>query len=449
MTLSKKLAEQQSVKARNEARFSPLPAGTTDVSTSGFVRGEPSAIQSGLEKLRHRFRTPQPDQAPCGEAVSDQRHDTIAVSPEGSGACLRLVSDSPFRLDNPQEAARIGRLIQLLCNLERECDPRSVIFLDTETTGLSGGAGTVAFLAGVGRWSDAGFTVEQHLMRDYHEERAMLTGLRESLAGAQVLVTFNGKAFDLPLLQSRFVLARQRWPLAGVAHLDLLHPARRIWKLRLGNCCLANLENHILGIARKEDIPGHLIPQAYFRYVRTRNPQGIRSILSHNRQDIETLARLAVCMGEIFSGQAGEELAPVDLFSAGRYAHALGEHELAVRWNEAALLRGLPEGYEVEAKKAKAARLKLQKQHCGAAELWKELAAGSGPFLEDVCEELAVYYEHRVRDLKQALDLSEHALSRLQDRATIEKWEHRRARVAMKLARHKPLEAGMLFRSQS
>jgi len=286
-------------------------------------------------------------------------------------------------------------------------------------------------------------------MRDYHEERAMLLGLQETLAGTQALVTFNGKAFDIPLLQSRFVLTRQRWPLAGVVHLDLLHPARRIWKLRLGNCCLANLESHILGIEREDDIPGHLIPQVYFRYVRTRNPQGIGNILSHNRQDIETLARLALRMGEIFSGQAGEELAPVDLFSAGRYAHALGERELATRWNEGALLRGLPKDHEVEAMKAKAARLKEQKKYSEAVELWQDLSLRSEAFLEDVEEELAIYYEHRKGDLEEALSLSERALAQLQKRATLKKWEHRRARVAMKLARRKPVVAGLLFHGQS
>ena len=282
-------------------------------------------------------------------------------------------------------------------------------------------------------------------MRDYHEERAMLVGLRESLANTEVLVTFNGKAFDIPLLQSRFVLARQRWPLAGAAHLDLLHPARRIWKLRLGGCSLATLESQILGIEREDDIPGHLIPQVYFRYVRTRNPQGLGSILSHNRHDIETLARLTLRMGEIFSGRASEELAPVDLFSAGRYAHALGERELATRWNEAALLRGLPGDHEVDAKKAKAARLKEQKRYSEAAELWRELSERSEEFLEDVHEELAIYHEHRKGDLEEALRLSERALALLQDRATFKKWEHRRARVAMKLARRKPVEAGSLF----
>jgi tetratricopeptide (TPR) repeat protein len=336
-------------------------------------------------------------------------------------------------------------VIQLLCGQQLAFDPRSVIFLDTETTGLSGGTGTVAFLIGVGRWSGSGFTVEQYLMRDYDEERAMLLGLQESLAGAQALVTFNGKAFDIPLLQSRFVLARQRWPLAGAIHLDLLHPARRIWKLRLGSCSLANLENQILGIERQGDIPGHLIPQVYFRYVRTRDPLGIGAILSHNRQDIETLARLAVRMGEIFSGQASEELAPEDLFSAGKYAHALGAGELAACWTDAALLRGLPRRQRVEANKIKAARLKELERYCEAAELWRNLSEQSEAFLEDVHEELAIHYEHREKNLEEALRLSERALAHLRDEKALKRWRHRRDRVALKLARGKPAEAGLLF----
>jgi len=449
MTLCKKLADRQLLKSRNEARFSPLPVAAIDGSAFDLPTGESSAIQSGLEKLRRRARRPRdPERFPG--SVSDQPHGPFARDPEvGDEAFLRRVSHSPFGLDDQEETVSIRRLIQLLCAHEETADPRSVIFLDTETTGLSGGAGTVAFLVGVGRWSGSGFAVEQYLMRDYNEERAMLLGLRESLADAQVLVTFNGKAFDIPLLQSRFVLARQPWPLAGVMHLDLLHPARRIWKLRLGSCSLANLESQILDIEREGDIPGHLIPQVYFRYVRTRNPQGLGSILSHNRQDIETLARLTLRLGRIFSGQASEELAPVDLFSAGRYAHALGETELAVRWNETALLRGLPEDREVEAKKAKAARLKEQRKYSEAAELWRDLNEQSEEFLEDVHEELAIYHEHRKGDLEEALNLSERALAHLQDETAQKKWRHRRDRVAMKLARRKPVEATLLFQNQS
>jgi uncharacterized protein YprB with RNaseH-like and TPR domain len=449
MTLSKKLAQRQLLKSRNEARFSSAPVEAIDESASDLPLSEPSSIKSGLEKLRRRFGMPAPDRQSSSPSAPDQRPGTFARVVEGDGAFLRHISHSPFGLDDSQQALWIRRLVQLLCAREHACDPGSVIFLDTETTGLSGGTGTVAFLVGVGRWSSSGFTVEQYLMRDYDEERAMLLGLLETLADAQVLVTFNGKAFDIPLLQSRFVLARQRWPLARAVHLDLLHPARRIWKLRLGSCSLANLERQILGIERENDIPGHLIPQVYFRYVRTRSAHGMGNILSHNRQDIETLARLTLRMGEIFSGRASEELTPVDLFSAGRYAHTLGERELAISWNEEALLRGLLGDHEVEAKKAKAARLKEQKKYSEAAELWSDLSQQSESFLEDVQEELAIYNEHRKGDLEEALSLSERALAHLQDRAALKKWEHRRARVAMKLARRKPAQSALLFKNRS
>ena len=139
----------------------------------------------------------------------------------------------------------------------------------------------------------------------------------------------------------------------------------------------------------------------------------------------------------------------MDLFSAGRYAYVLGERELAVRWNEAALLRGLPEDRELEAKKAKAARLKEQKKYSEAAELWRDLSERSQAFLEDVQEELAIYHEHRKGDLEEALNLSERALAHLQDKAAQRKWRHRRDRVAMKLARRKPIQAGSLFHIQN
>jgi uncharacterized protein len=446
MTLSEKLAQQQQLRTRNEARFGSLPETTIDDCAIDPPASDAPVIRANLEKLRARIRRPKPEQQRwdgCAPRLNESFGGSVQSNT--NGAFLRRVSHTPFGIDSQQEALWVSRLIQLLCAQAQVTDPRSIIFLDTETTGLSGGAGTVAFLVGLGRWTESGFVIEQYLMRDYHEERAMLLGLQQNIADVQLLVTFNGKAFDIPLLQSRFVLARQRWPLAEMLHLDLLHPARRLWKLRLGNCCLANLESQLFGIEREDDIPGHMIPPVYFRYVRTRNAHGIDNILSHNRQDIETLARLALRMGKIFSGQANQDLAPVDLFSAGRYAHALGERELATRWNEAALLRGLPENHELEAKKAKAARLKEQKKYSEAAELWRDLSERSEGFLEDVQEELAIYYEHRKGDLQEALSVSERALAQLQNQVTLRKWEHRRARVATKLARRTPVEPGSLF----
>ena len=168
------------------------------------------------------------------------------------------------------------------------------MFLDTETTGLAGGAGTAAFLIGVGWVEGERFHVRQYFMRDYHEEAALLHGLADELARFESLVTFNGKMFDVPLLDARFRLNRARFPLGDAPHLDLLHPARRLWKARLESCRLQSLEAALMGLRRHGDIPGEEIPQIYFDFVRRRDARKLARVFDHNRQDIVSLAALAV-----------------------------------------------------------------------------------------------------------------------------------------------------------
>ena len=162
---------------------------------------------------------------------------------------------------------------------------QDLLFLDTETTGLSRGAGTVAFLVGVGYFSQDHFVVEQYLMRDYDEELFVLQEINRLLEAFPVLVTFNGRTFDMPVLQSRFLLNRFPDKYESV-HADVLYPSRRLWKLRLGSCNLQTLEESVLGVVREDDIPGALIPQTYFKYLDNRDFEPIRSIMAHNRQDI-------------------------------------------------------------------------------------------------------------------------------------------------------------------
>ena len=142
-----------------------------------------------------------------------------------------------------------------------------LLFLDTETTGLSGGAGTVAFLVGTGFFTDGVFVIRRYFMRDYDEEPAMLDGFNAFLTGFEGLVTFNGKSFDWNLLQSRFISNRIKCFLKSPGHIDLLYPARRIWGLKLESCRLSSLEENVLGERRSGDIPGELIPSVYFRYL--------------------------------------------------------------------------------------------------------------------------------------------------------------------------------------
>ncbi|MEN6359502.1 MAG: ribonuclease H-like domain-containing protein, partial [Smithella sp.] len=159
------------------------------------------------------------------------------------------------------------------------------LFLDTETTGLAGGTGTMAFLIGLGWFEEGHFQIRQILARDFGEEKAALTYLKEIASRKKFLVTFNGKAFDVNLLTTRFIMNRMQSDLAGLPHLDLLHPSRRILGHRLENCRLATLEEEILGVRREGDIPGWEIPQRYFDWLRRRDPRLLAGIFEHNRLD--------------------------------------------------------------------------------------------------------------------------------------------------------------------
>ena len=186
--------------------------------------------------------------------------------------------------------------------------PEEWAFLDTETTGLAGGTGTCAFLVGVGRITREGFHVRQFFMRDYGEEASLLDALTRHLAPFRVLITYNGRAFDQPLLETRYRLNRARPPFSRLEHLDLLYGARRLWKLRFESCRLVDLENQVLGVERHGDLPGALIPYVYFEYLRTRQAARMLPVFQHNATDILTLACLTGIVPYAFKDAAGTPL---------------------------------------------------------------------------------------------------------------------------------------------
>ena len=161
--------------------------------------------------------------------------------------CLIRESHFPLPAEYFHLSDGLLRMMQGDETLPSHCDRQHILFLDTETTGLSGGAGTVAFLVGVGYIDETGITVLQYLMRDYNEERYVLEHVRRHLESTQLLVTYNGKSFDMPLLASRFTMNRIRFDPLSVPHADLIHTARRVWKLRIGRCSLSHLEEVIFG----------------------------------------------------------------------------------------------------------------------------------------------------------------------------------------------------------
>ncbi len=208
------------------------------------------------------------------------------------------------------------------------CGPRfdvdRCLFLDTETTGLSGGAGTVAFLVGVGFVDGNDFVVEQYMLRDYADEPELIDRLATRMAGFDSVCTFNGKNFDMPLLESRFTLCRMRERWRALENLDLLYPARRAWKLRLGSCRLANIETEILNLPRENDLPGSEVPARFFEFIRTGDEALLEDVVRHNRQDIATLATLLVKLCAI--NDRPEALTDQrDQFSMGKSLERQGE----------------------------------------------------------------------------------------------------------------------------
>jgi uncharacterized protein len=289
-------------------------------------------------------------------------------------------------------------------------DPEKWLFLDTETTGLAGGTGTYAFLVGIAWWDGGGLQVEQFVMRDFSDEYSMLVELAARIAERPVLVTFNGKSFDWPLLESRYLMTRSIRVPQLAAHLDLLHPARAVWKLRLGSVRLIDLEKHVLDAARlgwdrQDDVLGSMIPQYYFDYLRGGSPGPLAGVVRHNRMDLRGLAALFGKLNSLLDSKH-EEADALDLFGLSRYLQRRGERTLAESTCVAARDRGLPLGFDAQAQRELAVMAKRRGEHAKSAELWEGLLTDA-ECVAAACEELAVYHERRSRDYRKALEYAQ------------------------------------------
>ena len=284
-----------------------------------------------------------------------------------------------------------------------------IVFLDTETTGLSGGTGTYAFLIGLGFLTDQGLIVEQYLMRDFDEEYPLLIDLMDRLKNYRLLVTFNGKSFDWPLLESRLVYSRLKPLHWEDAHLDLLHLSRRLWGNRLPSCSLSSIEGNILGRIREDDIPGYLIPKVYLEYLDHRETEEMSRVIKHNEWDIAAMAALLLHISKLFQD-------PENRGDAYELLGIAKELERSHRIPEAAecyhnCIRMAPKhALKIEAKKRVAY---LRKRHVGskeAMELWADLADEKGNMLVFPFIEMAKHLEHKKKDLRKALDCTEKAI---------------------------------------
>lgn len=446
--------------------------------------------------------------------AADLLGGTLANGP--SGPCL--VIDRVYGSDYPHGSSRIeclaadldrsARSLPLLSTSRNhvarlpldpfdDVQPADLLFFDLETTGLSGGAGTCAFLVGFGWFAgDRSFNTRQFFLRSYGEERALLDvvagflarcGGTESIAGESggcrdaVLVTYNGRTFDLPLMETRFLMHRLQSPFEALRHIDMLHPARRLWRRResasvsaeqddgtrewsgqrrpparmedlSASCALTVLEQDILGFRREGDVPGFEIPARYFHFARTGDARGLEAVVEHNRLDLLSLAAVtSVALRMVGEGSGGTR-APLECLGLGRLYEGAGRMDEA-----AACYRHVAESVgngnngsmaRVEGMRRLAFRLHREHQHGEAAEMWKRLlAAGADERSErEACEALAIYHEHRSRDLESALRYAGRALASAAEPATRTALRHRLERIERKMGRcrQRPDEASLV-----
>ena len=319
--------------------------------------------------------------------------------------------------------------------------PARWAFLDTETTGLAGGAGTYAFLIGVGSIDETGFRVRQFFMRDFADEPSLLLGLAAYLERFDVLITYNGKTYDQPLLETRYRMARQPPPFDRLRHLDLLHGARRLWKLRLDSCRLIDLENRVLGMEREGDLPGELIPYHYFEYLRTRQAFKLVPVFHHNVMDIVTLACLTGIVPFAFRApEQAELLHGADYLGLARWLAHAGRTDQAIGLYRRAVDKSLPDNllfktlWEI-------ATLEKKRERMGAAlAVFTDLASGRNPYRAAALEELAKHYEHKERNYPMALEMTRAALE-IEESAEFRRREERlRKRLTSRGTRRLPLE---------
>jgi uncharacterized protein YprB with RNaseH-like and TPR domain len=323
-----------------------------------------------------------------------------------------------------------------------EAAASKMLFLDLETTGLAGGAGTYAFLVGTAWFHGGVFRTRQFFLASYTAERALLEAVAADAGAAGALVTFNGKSFDIPLIDTRFVLHRMQTPFAGVPHVDMVHPARRLWKPDEeegagADCRLTRLEETLCGLRREGDVPGYEIPSRYFHYVRTGDARPLHAVFEHNRLDLLALAMVTARAAQLLEeGPPGARTAR-EAYGLGRLYERVGRAiEAAACYLRAEQLPG-DVLVRAEALRAYAVASRRVRRYEEAAGAWRRLLAlkRCPPALaREATEALAVHHEHRARDLHQARRFAVQSLQFTITAAREHAIQHRLARLERKIA---------------
>ena len=361
----------------------------------------------------------------------------IATNQYGEHICVRNWYSTPEFVEPSLLALELLSRVRDKSLSERTqtalSDPAEWLFLDTETTGIAGGTGTYAFLIGLAWWDAGGLQVEQFIMRDFAEEHSILHELAARVVERPVLVTFNGKTFDWPLLENRFTMTRAIRVPPIAAHLDLLHPARALWKFRLGSVRLVDLEREVLdpcrlGWTRKDDVSSALIPQMYFDYLRGGPPGPLAGVVRHNQMDLRGLAALFCKMNRLLGNDLDQQAPSLDLFGLSRFLQRRSEPARASSVCTEALKLGLPADLHAQACWDLALLAKQRGDHEQAAKLWHDLATDESVGIH-ACIQLAIHYERRARDLERALQFARLALAKMRRLRTLSRERVESARI--------------------
>ncbi|MEW6455526.1 MAG: ribonuclease H-like domain-containing protein [Acidobacteriota bacterium] len=314
------------------------------------------------------------------------------------------------------------------------------LFLDLETTGLSGGTGVIPFLIGLGFYEEEKYKIKHYFIRDLKEERYILEKFQCFLQERNFsgLITYNGKNFDLPILEARFILNRVPNPFVNIPHLDFLYPARKIWKYKYQNCSLSYLGEMILNIKRDEDIPREEIPLRYSTYLRTGNFSLIEPVIYHNELDLIALLGLVVTASLILKSPENQTEDPIEIFGISRIYETVEDEENCLYNLKMAVERGLPGELNIIARKKLALNLKRKNQWKEAIKIWDEIQQIDF----ESAVELAKYYEHKEKKIDRAFELVESLYEKINDLSFSKKdeLEIRKNRLIKKLIHLKKSE---------
>lgn len=411
-----------------------------------------------LGSSTHRERKPETRPRPTHTSTHHQHYEPSGIYEELSGGehwqtsqgeCYVFTTHYPREYQHgmhaiqqwfelaPSTLARVGGSDHI-----EEIAPENFLLLDIETTGL-GGAGTLAFLIGLGLFTPEGFTLHQFFLEEPAQEPALLAALTDLIEPNAGLVTFNGRTFDVPIITDRFILNRRPSPLSFLPNLDLLHPARRAWKRSLPSCRLTSLEEHVLEVERNsdDDVPGWAIPRLYNDYLQTGNAYEMQRVVYHNRLDMLSMITLGIRLAHLFEQPSQRDNGVHDSLSMARWYQRFDDMQQASDEAFKQAVEDAADEHELaQALQGCARFLKRKKRSDEAVLYWARLAALGQDATGHV--ELAKYFEWHGSDLQTALQWTDAAIELIQawrqsliQQRTLAELEHRRQRLLRKLSR--------------